>query len=110
MAEEKIKVEKHSEELKNLREYIRSIESDRAFIYDYFGRCKGTKSLPLYYSDTLKFCYPECYFTQKQVLRVVEKTKQYIEEKNYDVSVDYSEKYWIGGLHCHGYKLKLILN
>ena len=108
MKKEKIKVRYCSEELKKLREYIRSLGSEHVPYYDYWGNCKGQKLLPIYYSDTLKFCYPGEYFSKEEVLNIVEKTKQYIKKNNYDVEVDYEDNYWIGALHCKGYKLKLL--
>ena len=110
MEKKKIKVERYSEELKKLREHIRSLGGKHIPVYDYFGNYKNQRLIPLYYGDTLKFCYPRSYFEKEEVLKIVEKTKQYIKKNNYDVDVDYEDNYWIGGLHCKGYKLRLRLN
>lgn len=107
---EKIKVKYYSKELKEIREHIRSLGSAHAPYYDYWGDYKGSKLLPIYYSDTLKFCYPNQYFSKTQMEIIVEKVKKFIKKKNYDVEIDYEDNYWIGGLHCNGYKLKIKLN
>lgn len=107
MKKSKIKVKRYSAELINLRKYIRSLGEHHVPYYDFLGRTKGQKLIPLYYGDTLKFCYPDLYFKKEEVLNIVKKTKQYIKQNNYDVDIDYEDNYWIGGLHCRGYKLRI---
>ena len=90
---EKIKVRQGSNELKEVREYVRSLGSNRVPYYDVWGNSKGSKLLPLYHSDSLKFCYPDEYFSKDQIDTIVEKVKNFINEKNYDVEVECEDNY-----------------
>ena len=87
--------------LRDLLKMLRNSEyNKRAKIYDYFGNSKGYKSLPLYYSDTGKLCFPESYYDEEEVDGAIEflnangrgEFEAYIEEENA----------YIAGLHTYG--------
>lgn len=88
--------------LRDLLKLLRNSEyNKRAKIYDYFGDSKGYKSLPLYYSDTGKLCFPESYYDEEEVDGAIEflnangkgEFEAYIEEENA----------YIAGLHTYGW-------
>ena len=88
--------------LRDLLKMLRNSKyNKRTEVYDYFGDSKGYKSLPLYYSDTGKLCFPESYYTEKEVDEAIEflnangkgEFRAYIEE----------EDAYIAGLHTYGW-------
>ena len=88
--------------LRDLLKMLRNSKyNKRAKIYDYFGDSKGYKSLPLYYSDTGKLCFPESYYDEEEVDEAIQflntngkgEFDAYIEEENA----------YIAGLHTYGW-------
>lgn len=88
--------------LRDLLKLLRNSEyNKRAKIFDYFGDSKGYKSLPLYYSDTGKLCFPESYYDEEEVDGAIQflnangkgEFEAYIEEENA----------YIAGLHTYGW-------
>ena len=88
--------------LRDLLKMLRNSKyNKRAEIYDYFGDSKGYKSLPIYYSDTGKLCFPEEYYDEEEVDEAIEflntngkgEFKAYIRQRNG----------YIAGLHTYGW-------
>ena len=70
MEKEKIKVYWHGPEVKSLIKVVRDKCNKKVTVYDFFGYPKARKSIPLYYSDTKKYCFPDSYYSKEEVLNV----------------------------------------
>ena len=53
-------------------------------VYDYWGNYKCMKSLPIYYSDTEKYCFPSQYFKKEEVLGVKKEIEKIIKKNNWN--------------------------
>lgn len=88
--------------LRDLLKMLRNSKYNKhAKIYDYFGDSKGYKSLPLYYSDTGKLCFPKKYYTEKEV----EDAMEFLNTNGkgeFDAYVEQEDAY-IAGLHTYGW-------
>lgn len=79
--------------------YCRKVE-----IYDCFGITKGYKYLPLYYSDTKKLCFPEKYYSEKEIEEIV----KFLEVNcNNEFTFDVEKETYIGGLHTYGWTIRI---
>lgn len=97
-----------AEDLAQLKEIIKLLRnskySESIKIYDYFGNSKGYKSIPLWYSDTKKLCFPDKYYSQKEIDEVV----KFLEDSsNGKFKADVESDTYIAGLHTYGWTLRI---
>jgi vacuolar-type H+-ATPase subunit I/STV1 len=94
-------------EINNLIKEVRNSKyNKKANVYDYFGNLKNKKSLPLYYSDTQKLCFPEDYYSAKEIEEVKKLLEDAIKRYGYNLKVVVTNNYYIGGLHSYGWRIK----
>ena len=88
--------------LRDLLKMLRNSKyNKRTEVYDYFGDSKGYKSLPLYYSDTGKLCFPKIYYTEKEVDEAIEFLNA--NGKGEFIAYTEAEDAYIAGLHTYGW-------
>ena len=85
------------EQIRELIKLVRNKYNRSVIIYDFFGIPKGNKNLPLYYSDTKKFCFPQSYYSKEDILGVKKLLEDEIKKNDWDVKVEVEDKYYIGG-------------
>ena len=87
--------------LRDLLKMLRNSKyNKRVEICDSFGDSKGYKSLPIYYSDTGKLCFPENYYTEEEVDEAIE----FLNANGKGEFRAYVANYngYIAGLHTYG--------
>lgn len=97
-----------AEDLAQLKEIIKLLRNSKyntsIKIYDYFGNSKGYKSIPLWYSDTKKLCFPDKYYSQEEIDEVV----KFLEDNsNGKFKADVESDTYIAGLHTYGWTLRI---
>ena len=73
-------------------------------VYDYLHGKQEYTSLPLYYSNTKKLCFPEKYYNEETIKEVVE----FLEVNcNNEFTFDVENETYIGGLHTYGWTIRI---
>ena len=92
-------------QLKAIIKLLRNSKYNKSVkIYDYFGDSKGHKSIPLWYSDTKKLCFPDKYYSQEKINEVV----KFLEDNsNGKFKADVESDTYIAGLHTYGWTIRI---